>query len=309
MKKPFTVPSSDGIHTLAGVIYFPEKEPIGYFQIVHGMCEHIGRYDRFMSELCELGYIVFGYDHLGHGHTAKDKNELGYIAEKDGWKYLCQDVKVFSDAVIQQCEEIDRKTLPYYLLGHSMGSFITRLAAESYVKPDKYICMGTGGSNPMAKPGLLLIALIRHIYGGHHISKLVDRMAFGSYNQRFGGGTQDDPSPWLIDREEIRRAYYEDPFCGFPFTVSAMGDLVKLNHDANRKAWYHNISSELPILLVSGTEDPVGNYGKGVKEVCRKLTKQGKRVSYHLYQGSRHELFNDSVHEQVKNDILHFLQT
>ncbi len=307
-KTVFKVPSTDGIHTLHGVIYLPDGAPRGYFHIVHGMTEHIGRYDRLMTELAEEGYITFGYDHLGHGYTAKDKSELGFIAAKGGDRLLPQDVKAYSDAVFAEYEPIYGK-LPYYLMGHSMGSFVTRLAVERHVKPDRYIIMGTGGKNPAAGPGLCLIALIKAFKGPRHISPLIDKLAFGSYNKKFGGGTEADPSPWLTTDNSVRKQYWEDTFCSFKFTVSAMGDLIRMMKDCNRAAWYKNLPKELPILLVSGEEDPVGNYGKGVKEVHKSLEKQGLTAICRLYEGARHEILNDRTYETVKTDILNFINT
>ncbi len=305
-KSEFYVPSSDGIHTLAGVLYLPDGEARGYFHIVHGMTEYIGRYDRLMCEIAEAGYICFGYDHLGHGHTARDESELGYIADKEGDALLVRDVKVFSDAVISHCKEI-YGTLPYYLMGHSMGSFITRLAVERYVRPDRYIIMGTGGKNPAAGAGLAMIALIKFFFGGYHVSPLIYRLAFGSYNKRFGGGSAEDPSPWLTRDDEVRRRYYADRFCNYSFTVSAMGDLIRLMKHANRSAWYREMP-DLPILLLSGDQDPVGNYGKGVRQVVRDLYKQKKNAACILYPDARHEILNDSTYGEVKRDILAFLE-
>ncbi len=299
-KREFFVPSSDKIHTLAGVVYLPEGEAKGYFHIVHGMTEHIARYERIMSDMAVLGYICFGFDNLGHGHTVKDRGELGYIAKKGGDDLLCRDVKVFSDAVMR---EYGKK--PYYLMGHSMGSFITRLAVEKYVKPDRYVIMGTGGKNAAAGAGLVLIALVKLFKGDKHISKLVDRLAFGSYNKRFAA--ENNPSAWLTLDADTRKKYLADGLCSFKFTVSAMGDLVRLNKNSNRTAWYKNMPKELPILLVSGAEDPVGNYGKGVREVCGKLKKHGCRAECIIYEGARHEILNDITYERVKQDIVDFL--
>ncbi len=308
MKNTFNVKSSDGVHTLAGVVYLPEQAPKGYFHIVHGMTEHIGRYDKFMSELCAEGYICFGYDNLGHGHTVNDDSELGYIAKKGGDDLLCRDVKLFSEAVISKYEGEYGK-LPYSLMGHSMGSFITRLAVERYVTPDKYIIMGTGGKNPAAGAGLALIALIKLFRGDKHISSFIDKLAFGSYNKRFGGGSESDPSPWLTNDSAHREKYYGDKYCTFKFTLSAMRDLITLMKNANRGAWFKSIRSDMPILLVSGEDDPVGNYGKGVKQVYNGLEKQGKTAELILYPSARHEILNDFTYEQVKSDILKFINT
>lgn len=301
-KKIFSVQSSDGIHNLSGVVYLPAGEARGLFHVVHGMTEHIARYDKFLTDMAKQGFISFGYNHLGHKDTADD-SELGYIAKNDGWKLLVNDVKVYSDAVRA---EFGAPDMPLCLMGHSMGSFIARLAAESCVKPCRLVVMGTGGPNPAAGVGLALIGAIKKIKGDKHISKLIDGIAFGSYNKRFGGGTPDDPKPWLTRDEEIRKIYYADKYCMFNFTVSAMGDLINLIKHSNSTDWFKNIPSDLPILLVSGEQDPVGNYGKGVREVEDKLKKQGKNVTLKLYGGARHEILNDNTYEETLADILKF---
>lgn len=306
VKRVFDVTSSDGIHTLAGVVYIPDGKIRGLFHVVHGMTEYIARYNRFMKALAKEGYLCFGYDNLGHGETAREESELGYIAKRDGWKQLVRDVKVFSDAVRAVYD--DKGKLPYYLMGHSMGSFIARLAAETYVHPDGLIIMGTGGPNPVAGAGLALIGGIKCVRGDRHISPLLDKIAFGSYNERFGGGTTEDPNPWLTTDESVRERYNRDPLCTFKFTVSAMGDLIRLTKNANRGAWYKKLSVRIPILLVSGEEDPVGGYGEGVRTVEKKLKATQHDVECILYAGARHEILNDFTYDAVKRDILEFLE-
>ncbi len=299
-KREFRVPSCDKVHTLAGVIYLPDTPPKGYFHIVHGMTEYIKRYENIMRDLTEEGYICFGYDNLGHGHTVNDEAELGFIAHKGGDELICRDVKVFSDAVMAEYG-----ALPYYLMGHSMGSFITRLAVEKYVKPDKYICMGTGGKNAAAGAGLALIALVKLFKGDRYISVLVDKLAFGNYNKHFEEG---NPAAWLTRDAEMVKKYREDRLCSFKFTVSAMGDLVRLNKRSNSASWYKNMPKDLPVLLVAGECDPVGNYGKGVREVCEKLKKHGCDARAILYPDARHEILNDLSYNEVKQDIIGFLK-
>ena len=298
----FKAPSTDGIHDLAGKVYFPDKSPVGILHVLHGMTEHIARYDTFMREMAEAGYITCGYDHLGHGNTAADPSELGFIAEKGGDDLLLRDVKAFSDAVRGEYG----KDLPYVLMGHSMGSFIARLAAEKYVKPHKLIIMGTGGPNPIAGVGLLLIGIIKACKGPRHISPFIDNMAFGGYNKRFGEDAH--PKAWLTKDAAVRDAYMADPFCTFPFTISAMGDLIRLTKNANRGAWFKSLPQGLPILLVSGRDDPVGDFGKGVETVCAKLQKAGHPVTCRLDSGYRHEILNDACHDRVVADILDFLK-
>ena len=305
VKKVFHVQSGDGVHTLSGVVYEPSGTPKGFFHVVHGMTEYIARYNRLMKALAEEGYLCFGYDHLGHGGTVRDQSELGYIAKKDGWKLLVRDVKVFSDAVIAVYG--GKKKLPYYLMGHSMGSFVARLAAETCVRPDALIIMGTGGPNPAAGVGLALIGGIKATRGERYISPMIDKLAFGSYNDRFGGGTEEDPNPWLTTDAEVRARYNADPLCSYKFTVSAMGDLITLTKQANRGAWYKNLSVRIPVLMLSGEDDPVGDYGKGVRAVEKKLKATQHTVECILYSGARHEILNDFCYDEVKRDILDFI--
>lgn len=298
--------SSDGQHELAGRVYLPTGTPRGYFHVVHGMTEHIARYDTFMQQMAEDGYICFGYDHLGHGHTARSSEEWGFIAHKDGWEHLCKDVGRFAQAISEAYPAPVGQAYPYILMGHSMGSFVVRVAVESYgVKPDKLIIMGTGGPNPVAGVGLALIRMVKAFRGGKYVSDLVDKLAFGSYNDRFKD--ENDPCAWLTTDREVRRRYGADPLCTFRFTVSAMEDLVTLNKRANRRAWFRNMDRQMPILLVAGDADPVGNYGKGVRTVYDRLKAQGCDVSRHLYEEGRHEILNDACREQVVADIRAFV--
>lgn len=293
--------SSDKIHNLYGKVYIPEGEIKGLFHIVHGMTEHIGRYDYTMRRIAENGYICFGYDNLGHGKTANDDSELGFIAHKDGYKYLIEDVSVYANEIRKKYGE----DLPYYLLGHSMGSFIVRCSALKKA-PDKLIIMGTGGENKAATLGIALIKSIKTVKGEMHFSQLVDKIAFGAYNARFLN--ENDKYSWLTKDEEIRRIYGEDKYCTFKFTVSAMQDLMKLLVLSNSPKWFKNLDKNLPVLLVSGQEDPVGNFGKGVLEVNNKLRANGVDSQMYLYKDCRHEILNETIKDEVINDILSFIR-
>ena len=304
----YPVPSSDGIHTLAGRVFlpagYPETPAVGIFHIVHGMIEHISRYDAFMQEVANTGWIVCGYDNLGHGDTVTDPSERGYIAKKNGWDYLLRDVKVFSDDVRAKYG----KDLPYVLMGHSMGSFIVRLATERYVRPDGLIIMGTGGPNPAAGVGILLTRIIAAFKGDRHVSPLVESLSIGRFNERFGG-TKNAPNPvaWMTDDDAVCQTFLSDEQCRFKFSVSAMGDLMRLLKDCNRSAWYQLMPKDLPILLVAGDADPVGDYGKGVQTVYHRLQKAGADVSCRMYPGMRHEILNSIGRDAVVEDLLAFL--
>ncbi len=289
---------------LSGVVYLPNGNAKGLFHVVHGMTEHIGRYDKFLFDMASEGYIAFGYDNLGHGKTANNDSDLGYIAPKNGWELLCKDVKVYSDAVRAQYASPDT---PLVLMGHSMGSFIARIASQRFVQPQRLIIMGTGGPNPAAGIATVITGAIKRLKGERHVSKFANTLMFGSYNKKFGKTTITDPKLWLTNDESVRKKYYADKYCTFDFTISSMGDLVRLLKYANCNTWYDSISSKMPIILLSGENDPVGNYGKGVKTVESKLKKNGKNVFCKLYKNARHEILNDFTYGEVKNDILKFL--
>ena len=294
--------SADKEHMLAGVVYLPEGKPKGLFHVVHGMSEHMGRYDDFMRKMAEEGYVCFGYDHLGHGKTAKDPGEFGYFAKKNGWLLLPMDVCNFGNAMRMEYGA----DLPYYLMGHSMGSFVVRVAAFLYVDPDKLVIMGTGEPNPLTNLGLALIGFVKFFKGDKYISPLVQKLAFGSFNSHFKD--EHSGSAWLTTTPEMRKKYEDDPYSGFKFTLSAMGDLLRLNKFANCRKWFSGMRKDLPILLVSGSDDPVGNYGNGVRAVYEKLKSAGADVCMKLYDGCRHEILNDRCADEVIADIKNFLQ-
>ena len=294
--------SSNGKNMLAGKVYLPTGEIKGYFHIVHGMNEYIGRYDTFMKTLAQNGYIAFGYDHLGHGHTAQNDSELGFVAERDGDDLLVHDVKIFADAMRSEYGEH-----PYYLMGHSMGSFVVRMAVQKYITPDKLIIMGTGGPKGIVLFGLFLSKFISKIRGPKHYSKLIKFLAFGSYNARCP--KEEGAYAWLTNDAEIREKYHNDKFCTFEFTVSAMHDLISLTYKSNLEDWFKDVAHKMPILLVSGVDDVVGDYSKGVIAVNDKLLKYGADVKMKLYENNRHELLNDNAREECTSDILNFIKT
>ncbi len=295
-----SVPSSDGVHILKGKIYFPVGKIKGYLHIVHGMTEHIGRYHTFMAKMASRGYMVFGFDNLGHGHTVNYKRELGFIARKKGWDYLIRDINNFSSKIFEEYGDY-----PYYLMGHSMGSFIVRVAMTETVSPDKVILSGTGGKNHLVDLGILLIKILKIFKGDKHVSKLMDKLAFGSYNKKFK--EERHKRSFITSDKKLREKYDKDELFNFRFTLSAMQDLFILNKKANANRFYKNVDEFCKILLISGKDDPVGKFGKGVNEVYKKLIKNRVDAKINLYDG-RHEIFNEpQVKEQVLNDIDEFL--
>lgn len=292
--------SSDQTNTLSGIMYIPNGKISGIFHLVHGMTEYINRYDPLFTAIASAGYLCVGFDNLGHGNTAQEA-DLGFIARKDGWSYMVDDVKLFADSIKK-----DYPDLPYVLMGHSMGSFITRIAVSRYNDlADKYICCGTAGSNPAADAGLILCSIIKYFRGERAISPFLENIAFGSYNKRFEGETKYE---WLTKDRDIIEKYAKDKYCTFHFTVSAMQDLMTLLKLCNQKKCFKTTKKDLPILLIAGDMDPVGNYGKGVKQVYDNYKSSGKTdLSMFLYENCRHEIHNDTCREQVTEDILKFI--
>ena len=292
--------SSNNTTWLVGKVYLPCGEIKGYFHVVHGKTEHIARYDSFMRIMAEAGYVTFAYDHIGHGYTATNDSELGHFADKGGEDIISRDVKVFFDAIKEEYGDH-----PYYLMGHSMGSFVVRRATQKYVTPDKLIIMGTGGPLPISIIGVYLARIIRVIRGPKHYSPLMDMIAFGSYNAKYT--KEEGPHAWLTNDASVRDAYHNDKLCTFNFTVSAMHDLIYLLHLVNKDEWFEVVAKKMPILLVSGADDVVGDYGKGVLAVDKKLREKGANVTTKLYEKNRHEVLNDISREECIKDILEFI--
>ncbi|MDR0884680.1 MAG: alpha/beta hydrolase [Oscillospiraceae bacterium] len=305
LKNEYHFPSSTGVGEIyARSFASADKADVrAIFQIAHGMAEHGDRYDDFARYLAERGYAVYVIDHAGHGKSAAPE-DWGYFGERDGWSGVIADSKLLTDIA-----RSEHPGLPVVFFGHSMGSFVARLYAERYGNDlAGAIFCGTSGANPAAGVGILLAGLIAKLRGGHHRSSFLDSMGFGAYNKRIENArTKFD---WLSVDEENVDSYVADPACGFLFTAAGFRDVLTLLSRANSKEWFQNLPRDLPVYLISGQDDPVGNYGKGVQEVVSSLRESGQRhVDSTLYPGARHEiLLEKSINAQVYADILNNLQ-
>ena len=271
------------------------------FQIAHGMAEHSARYDRFAEFLAAHGYAVFINDHLGHGKSVSSEEELGFFGTDSGRDALVSDVHTLTGLAQK---EFPGK--PVVLFGHSMGSFIVRKYCSLYGDQiAAAVFCGTSGANPAAGIGAAVASFVAREKGDHYRSALLDSLAFGSYNKRFKPArTKYD---WLTRDDQIVDQYIEDPLCGFLFTAPGYHELFKILQDVSTKGWYRNIPYILPMLLVSGTDDPVGSYGKGVEEVSRGLKKSGHAdVTLKLYPHCRHEILNERNKEEIYQDIFNW---
>ncbi len=301
-QRRITFLSADGVSHVAGWIYVPEGTPRGVIQISHGMCEYFQRYHRFIADMVGEGFVVCGNDHIGHGDSSRPE-DYGHFGQKNGPRVLVEDVHHLTRLVKREYPN-----LPYFLFGHSMGSFIVRLDLARYGSElDGAIICGTGGSNPLAHLGVAVSACTAWFRGGHYRSPLLDRMFFGSFNKKCTPQRTD--KDWLTRDEAVVDRYLQDPRCSFRFTACGYRDLSRLSLLANRRSWFRKLPKSLPILLISGDKDPVGRYGKGVHQVYRRLNKVGmQNVSIHLYPDARHELFNERNYDAVHRDVCLWLE-
>lgn len=183
---------------------------------------------------------------------------------------------------------------------------MVRVAATKFFEPDSLIIMGTGGKNAASGLGLFIINLVKAFKGDKYRSEFLDKLIFGKYNEKFK--SENDSRSWLTKDEAVRRAFDADEYCNFKFTLGALKDLVTLNRVANSKAFYDNLAKSMRVLMVSGKDDPVGNYGKGVTQVYDKIRKKGINVDLKLYENCRHEILNDDSYDEVVKDILEFIK-
>ena len=304
MKQEFTYPSKDGLTQIHAIEWVPETQVRGVLQIAHGMVEFIDRYDRFASFMASQGFYVVGNDHLGHGKSVTDASQLGYFAKHDG--NFC----VLGD--LQQLREDTRAKYPgapYFLLGHSMGSFLARQFIEKFGEGlAGAIIMGTG-YQPMATLdlGISLTGVLQQARGGHYRSAMINNMALGSYNASFEPART--KSDWLTRDEAIVDAYEANPLNQFVFTVNGYYNLFRGMRYAQRQVNLNKIPKDLPILVVSGQNDPVGEFGKGPKLVAQSYRDTGIRdVTLQLFPEDRHEILNELDKEAVDQFLLRWME-
>ena len=297
--KEISYPSSDGVHTIHAEIYFPkEKTPVGVVQIAHGMVDYVERYKPLADFLTGEGYIVAGNDHLGHGKSVSSPDEFGYFAKKGGTDLVISDLYQMNKYLRREYP-----ALPLVLLGHSMGSFIARLYAVKYPHTlSGLIIHGTAGPNPVLPLGKALAALISLFRGERYRSRLLKKLSTGVYNKRFP--KEEGVNAWLTRKTEAVIDKDKDARGGFSFTASGYRDLFRFLGGSNSKEWFKNYPKNLPTLVVSGDMDPVGSYGKGPTYVYKKLLISGAtKVGLKLYEGARHELYNETNSDEVFRDL------
>lgn len=297
-----SVPSTDGIHKLFGKIYIPIGMPRATVQILHGMSENIERYDEFMSFLASNGFVVFGHDQLGHGKTAGSSESYGFFAEKNGDKLMVSDAYAYASELLESY-----KGLKHILIGHSMGSFVARICSEKYPKmADMIINLGTGGHQPLTPLGLAITDIGGRIKGADYRSEASQRFFYDICNAKFKD--EDCNYSWVTRDKEVVEQYVDDEQLNCGLSIKAMNDLVMLSKECNSDEWFNNYRKDLPTLIMSGEMDPVGNNGKGVLEVFKRLEEEGVTdLSFKLYSECRHELLSELNKYDVMDDILRWI--
>ena len=277
-----------------------EGEPKAVVQLVHGMVEHIRRYDETARALNEAGFAVVGHTHLGHGEKAGLK---GWFAEKDGWDALIEDTHT-----LRKETEKRYPGVPYFLLGHSMGSFVVRSYCLRHEEGlAGVILSGTGHfEKPIVSAGKL-IARIQCALGmakkpSHLLLKISTADNLKSYDD------VQSESDWISrDRDAVSK-YLADPLCGFVFTAGAYYDMF----DGLSRLYPEKLSpmkKDIPVYLFSGDMDPVGANGAGVQKVADEIRAAGVReVTVRLYPGARHEMFNEINREEAWSDLIAWLR-
>lgn len=296
-----TLTTDDGIGLYVNRWLPPEGTPVrAVIQIAHGMAEHSQRYERFAQALTDAGFAVYAHDHRGHKNTAVTHDQSGYLADHDGWAHLVNDL----GTVITTARE-EHPGLPVVLFGHSMGSFVSRAyAAEHGTELAGLVLSGTAGDpGALGKVGALVAGVESRVRGARSRSPLMDTMTFGQYNAAFKPNrTKFD---WLSRDEAEVDKYVDDEWCGEIFTAGFYADLLGGLGEINRDGYVARTPKSLPILILSGDADPVGNSGKGPTAVAEQYRRLGQRdVTLTLYPGGRHEMLNETNRDEVTADVL-----
>lgn len=294
--------SSSGAGQLHCGLWQPEGTPRAVVQLVHGIAEHIGRYDHFARYLTEHGFAVCADDHMGHGLSVEKGGVYGYFS--GGWMAAVEDEKRLMEEMKARFAGV-----PYIILGHSMGSFLLRTFLYTYPGAlDGAIISGTGWEAGLTlKAGLALCRLEERRLGQTGYSGLLKKMMFGAYNKSFQPNRT--PNDWICSDEAVVDAYTQDELCGFDVTVGLARDMLggmQLNQRAENLA---KMDKALPVLFVSGMQDPVGAMGAGVLKCIDAFKRAGlKSITIHLYPEGRHEMLNETNRTEVYADILAWLE-
>lgn len=267
-------------------------------QFVHGIGEHVLRYDDFAEYLCQQGFAVVAEDHMGHGASKAKNNVRGYF--HGGWFAAVNDSTKLMEIAKQRFADV-----PYFLFGHSMGSFMVRTILAKYPDSGTAGCVicGTGWQSPaLLAAGLPACKLICRKEGETTPSELLHKLVFGGYNKRVEHLRTE--SDWLTRDDRIVDAYIKDPLCGFIPTAGLMRDMMTGISYIQKKETLAAMNKQTPVFFIAGGDDPVGDYGKGVRKCALEFEKAGmERVDMRIYPLCRHEIHNEINRDEIYEDV------
>lgn len=303
-REEFYYDSRDGAHKIRALKWKGTGDILCVLQLVHGMAEHIERYDDFANYMADRGILVVANDHLGHGKSVANKEEYGYFCEKDPLTVVVRDIHR-----LKKLTQEENPGKPYFILGHSMGSLLLRNYLFRYGNGiNGAVLSGTASQSAlMTKPGLILLKLIGCFKGDRYRSPFAAGLVMGNPNKRISNRRTD--FDWLCQDEEIVDRYIADETCGFLFTINGYLTLVKSVDRLNDPKLLSQMPKDLPVIFLSGEEDPVGNYGAGVRRAYEQFKKAGmKQTEMKLYPGLRHEILNEKCKTEIYEDVLAYIQ-
>lgn len=295
--------NSCGAGRIHGCRWMPEGEPRAVLQIVHGIAEYIERYDDFACYLNGLGYLVVAEDHMGHGKSIGEGGIQGYF--HGGWFSAVEDTYQLLQTTRSEFPE-----LPYVLFGHSMGSFMTRTILEKHPDSGISACVicGTGWQpRALLAAALPVCELVCKTDGEQNPSPKLQNLVFGSYNKRVEHPRT--PFDWLNRNDRRVEEYIADPMCGFVASAGLIRDLLTGIAYIERPENLAAMRKNLPVFFIAGGDDPVGGYGKGVKQAAAAFQKAGMtNVSMRIYPLCRHEILNEINKAEIYEDIAQWLK-
>jgi len=304
VKKEFLFPSADKKTSLHAVEWTPDGQVRAVLQIAHGVSEHILRYEPFAKFLTDHGFAVAGHDHIGHGASLAPGASPIYFGPKGSWNTVVKDLETRRQMAAEQFPGV-----PYFLLGHSMGSFLARTYLIRYPGSlSGAVIMGTGQMPPALIAGGKTVAALEALrLGEDKPSPLVTKLSFGPYNKIF------EPNrtafDWLSRNQENVDRYIADPLCGAPASTGLFREMLSGISFISKPENLGRMDRSLPVLFISGEMDPVGDCGKGVRLAFESFRTAGvSDVTLKLYPELRHEILNETERDQVYADILGWLE-
>ena len=276
--------------------------------IVHGMAEYCTRYLPFMKVLADNGYNIYAIDHLGHGFQVSKKENAKYgVLPKDGFFQNIENVYALAKYIKKESD------LPIYIFGHSMGSFITQGFYQRHSDIiDKVILCGTAFNNFNYRLGRFTTICLSPFYTGKKGEK-ISKFLVNTSNSVFlkgvdGKGYNNSPSRWISYNVENVKEYDKDPQCGFDCSFNFYYTLFKGQQTIWKKKQLKNIKHVVPLLIIAGEDDPVGDCSKGIKRLEKFYSNVQKgNIKTILYKHARHEILNEDIKEDVYKDIIEFL--